>query len=304
MDERRAARQKTLATSVRCAGVALHSGARVKMTLRPAGVDHGIRFRRSDENIEVAANWRNLIPSMLCTTIGRDRATVATIEHLMAAFSGLEVDNVLVTLDGPEVPVMDGSAAPFVVLIERAGLVEQDAPRRAIEILKTVQVSGDGATASLEPADEFLLNFDIEFASSAIRRQRITLIPDPESFKRDICGARTFGFLDEVERMRAAGLARGGSLDNAVVISGDRVMNEGGLRFGDEFVRHKALDAMGDLYLAGGPIIGQFRGRRSGHALNRLLLERLFADPTAWCYTTLPALPDATVWQEPERATA
>ena len=304
MDVSCAVRQKTIATPVRCAGVALHSGARVKMALHPAGVDHGIRFRRSDKNVVVAANWRNLTSGMLCSTIGQDGVTVATIEHLMAAFAGLEVDNVLVTLDGAEVPVMDGSAAPFVALIERAGLVEQEAPRRAIEILKPIQVSGDGATASLEPADEFSLNFVIEFASSAIRRQRIVLVPDPVTFKRDICGARTFGFLEEVERMRAAGLARGGSLDNAVVISGDQILNAEGLRFGDEFVRHKALDAMGDLYLAGGPIIGRFRGRRSGHALNRLLLERLFADPTAWCHATLPAQPDATLWREPARATA
>jgi len=304
MAESRTARQKTLAASARCAGVALHSGSLVKMTLQPAGVDHGIRFRRSDKNVEVAANWRNLVPSTLCTTIGQDGAMVATIEHLMAAFAGLELDNVLVTLDGPEVPVMDGSAAPFVALIEQAGIVEQDAPRRAIEILKAVEVSGDGATASLEPADGFSLSFVIEFASSAIRRQRIVIEPDPATFKRDICGARTFGFLDEVERMRAAGLARGGSLDNAVVISGDRVLNEGGLRYGDEFVRHKALDAMGDLYLAGGPIIGGFRGRRSGHSLNRLLLERLFADPTAWCHATLPAQREDALWIERARATA
>jgi UDP-3-O-[3-hydroxymyristoyl] N-acetylglucosamine deacetylase len=304
MNKRPAARQKTIAAPVRCTGVALHSGARVRMTLRPAAADQGIRFLRTDLNAELTASWRNMVPSTLCTTIEQDGVTVATVEHLMAAFAGFEVDNVLVSLDGPEVPVMDGSAAPFVAMIERAGLVEQDAPRRAIEILKPVEVSGDGATASLEPADEFSLSFVIEFASSAIRRQRIEVVPDPHSFKRDICGARTFGFLDEVDRMRAAGLARGGSLDNAVVVSGDRVLNKGGLRFVDEFVRHKALDAMGDLYLAGGPIIGRFRGQRSGHALNRLLLERLFEDRTAWCHATVPASTSAAPWHEPARATA
>jgi UDP-3-O-[3-hydroxymyristoyl] N-acetylglucosamine deacetylase len=304
MEESRTARQKTLNTRLRCRGVGLHTGVPVAMTLHPAAIDFGIRFLRKDRGVEIAATWRNLAPSPLCTTLVHDGASVATVEHLLAAFAGIELDNVLVELDGPEVPAMDGSAAPFVYLIEQVGLVEQDAPRRAIRIVKPVRVEADGATVSLEPADEFSLSFAIDFASGAIRRQKITVVPDPARFKRDICGARTFGFLEEVERLRAAGLALGGSLDNAVVISGDRVLNEGGLRFGDEFVRHKVLDAMGDLYLAGGPVIGRFQGRRSGHGLNRRLLERLFADATAWRRTTLPAAPEAS-WDElPQRATA
>ncbi|HUZ72262.1 MAG TPA: UDP-3-O-acyl-N-acetylglucosamine deacetylase [Stellaceae bacterium] len=296
------ARQKTLKTPIRCRGVGLHSGVEVAMTLVPAPADTGIRFRRTDLGVELAATWRNLAESALCTTLATDRAAVATVEHLMAACAGLEVDNAVVELNGPEVPVMDGSAAPFVFLIERAGLVEQDAPRRAIEVLKPVRVAADGKSASLEPASAFALSFEMDFAGCALMRQKLTVVVDPAGFKRDICRARTFGFLEEVETMRAAGLARGGSLDNAVVISGERVLNAEGLRYGDEFVRHKLLDAIGDLYLAGGPILGRFQGCRSGHALNRLLLQRLFADPSAWRHATI-AGPDED-WEEPRRATA
>lgn len=302
MDERGTARQKTIKAPIRCRGIGLHTGAKISMALRPAPVDAGIIFRRSDLGVEIAASWKNLVNSALCSTLSRDDATIATVEHLMAAFAGLEVDNAIVELDGPEVPAMDGSAAPFVFLIERTGLVEQDAPRRAIQVLKPVRVIADGKSAALLPDDEFALSFAIDFAGTALLRQKITVAPDPESFKQDIAHARTFGFLEEVESMRAAGLARGGSLDNAVVISGDRVLNAEGLRYGDEFVRHKVLDAIGDLYLAGGPIIGRFEGRRSGHALNRRLLEQLFADPKAWRYATLEARGEA--WEEPARATA
>ena len=303
-DEGRTARQKTLQSAVQCRGVGLHSGAPVVMTLHPAEIDFGVHFGCRNEGVDIAATWRNVTPSSLCTTLTHRGASVATIEHLLAAFAGLELDNVLVELDGPEVPAMDGSAAPFVHLLERAGLIEQDAPRRAIQVLRPVRVEDGGTAAALDPADEFSLNFSIDFASDAIRRQRISVVPTPACFKRDICRARTFGFLDDVERMRAAGLALGGSLDNAVVISGGSVLNEGGLRYGDEFVRHKVLDAMGDLYLAGGPIIGRFRGQRSGHALNRRLLQRLFADPKAWRYTTLAAAPEADWDVLPQRATA
>ena len=296
------ARQKTLKAPIRCRGVGLHCGLKVAMTLVPAPPDSGIRFRRPDLGVELAATWRNLADSALCTTLATDRAAVATVEHLMAAFAGLEVDNAVVELDGPEVPAMDGSAAPFVYLIERAGLMEQDAPRRAIEVLKPVRVAVDGKSASLEPAAVFALSFDMDFAGSALMRQKLTVVVDPAGFKHDICRARTFGFLEEVESMRAAGLARGGSLDNAVVISGEHVLNAEGLRYGDEFVRHKLLDAIGDLYLAGGPILGRFEGCRSGHALNRLLLQRLFADPSAWRYANLAAL--AEDWEEPRRASA
>lgn len=275
------------------------------MTLHPAGPDTGIVFRRSDRaGAEIKAHWRNAVEQPLCTRLDDGEGlSVATIEHLMAALAGVEIDNAVIELDGPEVPVMDGSAAPFVFLIECAGIVEQDAPRRALKVLKPVSVGEPGLSASLAPDDGFSMSFAIDFASGAISRQDITIAVDPESFKSDISRARTFGFLHEVDQMRAAGLARGGSLDNAVVISGDQVLNREGLRYVDEFVRHKVLDALGDLYLAGAPIIGHFRGERSGHALNRRLLEALLSDDSAWCFTTLARrMPTpAAVWEETPR---
>jgi UDP-3-O-[3-hydroxymyristoyl] N-acetylglucosamine deacetylase len=283
--------QKTLKSAIHCRGVGLHSGAKVAMRLCPAETGTGIVFRRTDRaGAEIMATWRNVVDSSLCTTIGNHEGVrVATIEHLMAALAGAEIDNAVVEIDGPEIPVMDGSAAPFLFLIECAGIVEQEAPRRAIKVLAPVSVGDETKSATLLPDDGFSLSFAIDFDSRAIRRQDISLAIDAASFKTELARARTFGFLHELDTMRAAGLARGGSLDNAVVVSGDRVLNEGGLRFGDEFVRHKALDAIGDLALAGAPLLGHFRGVRSGHALNRRVLEALFADPAAWCWTTLAA---------------
>jgi UDP-3-O-[3-hydroxymyristoyl] N-acetylglucosamine deacetylase len=301
MDELGIAQQKTLKSAIHCRGVALHSGRRVGMTLHPAAPDTGIVFRRSDRaGAEISASWRNAVEQRLCTRLDDGEGlSVATIEHLMAALNGLEVDNALIELDGPEVPVMDGSAAPFVFLIECAGVVEQDAPRHAIKVLKPVTVGEAGKSASLTPDDGFSMSFAIDFASDAISRQDISIAVDPDTFKSDISRARTFGFLHELDQMRAAGLARGGSLDNAVVISGHQVLNSEGLRYVDEFVRHKVLDALGDLYLAGAPIIGHFRGVRSGHALNRRLLAALFADDAAWCRTTLARrVPAQLGWEE------
>jgi UDP-3-O-[3-hydroxymyristoyl] N-acetylglucosamine deacetylase len=302
------AQQKTLKAAIHCRGVALHSGGRVGMTLHPAAPDSGIVFRRGDRaGAEIKACWRNAIEQPLCTRLDNGEGlSVATIEHLMAALNGLEIDNAVIELDGPEVPVMDGSAAPFVFLIECAGIAEQEAPRRAIKVLKPITIGETGKSAALTPDDGFSMSFAIDFASDAINRQDITIAVDPESFKSDLSRARTFGFLHEVDQMRAAGLARGGSLDNAVVISGDQVLNREGLRYVDEFVRHKVLDALGDLYLAGAPIIGHFHGVRSGHALNRRLLEALFADPSAWCFTTLARrVPPEATWEEvPQRARA
>jgi UDP-3-O-[3-hydroxymyristoyl] N-acetylglucosamine deacetylase len=298
-----AARQKTLKAAIHCRGVGLHTGARVNMTLHPAAPGTGITFRRTDlGGAEIGADWRNIVDSALCTTIAKNNAKVSTIEHLMAALAGLEIDNALVELDGPEVPVMDGSAAPFVFLVECAGIAEQVAPRRGIKVLKPIHVGDAETAATLAPAESFRISFAIDFASSAIRCQELSYDVDAESFKREISRARTFGFLDDVERMRRAGLARGGSLENAVVISGDRVLNKEGLRYDDEFVRHKMLDALGDLYLAGGAIMGHFHGVRSGHALNHQLLKALFADPAAWRPITLAA---QTTWdEEPQRVRA
>ncbi len=258
------------------------------MTLLPAPLDTGIVFRRTDAGAEIQASWVNTIAAPLCTMLSNGEGiTIGTVEHLMAALAGAEIDNAIVELDGSEVPIMDGSAAPFLFLIECAGIVEQDAARRAIKVLKPVSVIEAGATAALLPDHGFSMSFEIDFANPLISRQDARVVFEAGTFKSEISRARTFGLLDEVDRLRAAGLGRGGSLDNVVVVSGDHVLNADGLRYDDEFVRHKLLDALGDLYLAGGPIVGQFRGVRSGHGHTRQLLAALFADAEAWCYTTL-----------------
>ena len=273
------------------------------MTLRPALPGTGIVFRRVDAGAEIAALWSNAVEATLCTALSNGEGIeIKIVEHLMAALAGCGIDNAIVELDGPEVPIMDGSAAPFVELIERAGSLAQDLPRRAIKVLKPVEVSSHGASAALLPDHGFSMSFEIDFAHPVIRCQDIALSFEPGTFQAELSQARTFGLLADVERLQAAGLARGGSLDNAVVISDDRVLNEGGLRFADEFVRHKLLDAFGDLYLAGGPIIGQFCGSRSGHGHTRMLLAALFADPDAWCATTLAATPDLLPLARPQAA--
>jgi len=294
------ASQKTLKSAIGCRGIGLHSGERVAMTLHPAPPDTGVVFRRTGSAVEIRANWANTIESPLCTVLSNSEGnTVGTIEHLMAALAGAAVDNAVVELDGREVPIMDGSSAPFLFLIECAGVVEQDAARRAIKVLKKVSVTENGATAALLPDHGFSMSFEIDFDNPLIRRQDIYLVFDADTFKAELSRARTFGLLDEVDRLRAAGFARGGSLDNAVVVGRDHVLNVGGLRFADEFVRHKLLDAFGDLYLAGGPILGSFHGVRSGHSHNRHLLAALFADPEAWCCTTLGPVscPNREGWQ-------
>jgi UDP-3-O-[3-hydroxymyristoyl] N-acetylglucosamine deacetylase len=271
------------------------------MTLHPAAPDTGIVFRRAGSVVEIRANWANTIDSPLSTVLSNGEGnTVGTVEHLMAALAGAAVDNAIVELDGREVPIMDGSSAPFLFLIECAGVVEQDAARRAIKVLKEVSVTEDGATAALLPDHGFSMSFEIDFDNPLIRRQDICLMFDADTFKTELSRARTFGLLDELDRLRAAGLARGGSLDNAVVVGRDHVLNVGGLRYADEFVRHKLLDAVGDLYLAGGPLLGSFRGVRSGHAHTRRLLAALFADHEAWCYTTLsrPTHRGERAWQD------
>ncbi len=301
------ATQKTLKAPIHCTGIGLHSGVKAALTLRPAPVDTGILFRRMDGAngpVEIPAHWTNALESSLCTMLTDGKGTsILTIEHLMSALAGSGIDNCVVEIIGPEVPVMDGSAAPFVFPIECAGTVEQHASRQAIKVLKPVQVGDERAWASLEPEDQFAVEFEIDFASKVISRQTASLTVDPDSYKQAISRARTFGFLKDVDQLRAAGRALGASLENAVVIDGDTVMNEGGLRYPDEFVRHKVLDAVGDLYLAGGPLLARFRGMRSSHALNRRLLATLFADRNAW--TLQPLGTDAFAldsWDEPARA--
>ncbi|MEQ8603538.1 MAG: UDP-3-O-acyl-N-acetylglucosamine deacetylase [Marivibrio sp.] len=274
--------QRTLRSAICCSGVGLHSGETVTMTLTPAEPDVGIVFRRTDLKNgarDIPARFDAVVDTRLCTTLGNDHGTrVATVEHLMAALAGCGVDNAIVEIDAPEVPVMDGSSEPFVFLIECAGVVDQAAARRTLVVRRPVAVEEGDARASLEPSDGFTISLDIDFASRAIGRQELHLDVCDLSFKREISRARTFGFLHEVEALRAAGLARGGSLDNAVVVDGDTVLNQEGLRFEDEFVRHKVLDCIGDMALAGAPIAGRLRGRRTGHGLNNRLLRALFAD--------------------------
>jgi UDP-3-O-[3-hydroxymyristoyl] N-acetylglucosamine deacetylase len=293
-------RQKTLKNSIRCRGTTLHSGERATMIFHPAAPDTGIVFRRSDrDGATLRANWRRVRESALCTTVDDgDGLSVATIEHVMAALAGLEIDNAVIELDGPEVPVMDGSSAPFVFLLECAGTFEQDSPRRAIEVLKPIRVGDAKKSAALVPGEGLSIDLTIDFTASAIQHQTLLWNFDPESFKTDIAPARTFGFLEDVNALRAAGLARGGSMENAIVIGEGRVLNQEGLRFPDEFVRHKVLDALGDLYLAGLPILGAFSGHRSGHAINRQLLEALFADRSAYRIARMPADAYELDWQD------
>ncbi|HWB51140.1 MAG TPA: UDP-3-O-acyl-N-acetylglucosamine deacetylase [Stellaceae bacterium] len=299
--------QRTLAGTVNCRGIGLHSGERITMTLRPAPPGTGILFRRVDTGAEIPALWTNSVHAALCTVLSNGEGSeIKTIEHLMAALAGSGIDNAVVELDGGEVPAMDGSAAPFLAVIDRIGTVAQNLPRRAIKVLKPVEISDGSVSAALLPDHGFSMSFEIAFENPVIGSQDMVLGFEPDTFRSELSRARSFGMLDDVERLRAAGLVRGGSLENAVVVSGDRVLNRGGLRYADEFVRHKLLDAFGDLYLAGGPIIGHFRGRRSGHAHTRQLLAALFADRDAWCATTLAdagELP-AIAWPERRRVHA
>ncbi|MBL6958323.1 MAG: UDP-3-O-acyl-N-acetylglucosamine deacetylase [Rhodospirillales bacterium] len=283
--------QKTLKSSINCSGVALHSGAKVSMTLKPAAANSGIVFKRTDivdGNPVIPATWDRVVDTRMCTVLGNeDGVTVGTVEHLLSALSGCRIDNAVIEINGPEVPVMDGSAAPFVFLFDCANIEEQDVPRRAIRIKKEVSIQEGDLTVTLSPSDGMTFDFEIDFDSKAVSRQTISIGLVNGTYKREISRARTFGFLHEVEQLWEAGLAKGGSLENAVVVSGDKVLNEEGLRYDDEFVRHKVLDAIGDLYLAGGAILGAFNGVCSGHAANNRLLRALFADPEAWEYEDL-----------------
>lgn len=288
---RRSLVQRTLRSSIGCVGVGLHSGAKVALSLHPARAGSGIQFVRKDQVVEqpVRALFDQVCDTTMCTTIGKSvDSRVSTIEHLMAALAALDIDNVGIEVDGPEVPIMDGSSQPFIFLIECAGIVEQDAPRQWVEILKPVDVTALGKSARLEPlgADKsvngFTVDCHIEFDHPIIKSQSMRFDLTSADFKSDISNARTFGFAERVEELWSRGLALGGSLKNAVVVSQDKVLNEEGLRFEDEFIRHKVLDCIGDLYLAGGPIIGRFTGHCAGHTMHNKLLRALFADPTAW----------------------
>ena len=277
------AAQNTLKSPVVLEGVGLHSGASVRMVIRPAGAGHGIRFRRSDIALGdalIPARYDAVARTPLCTRIvNAAGAGVSTIEHLMAALAGAGVDNALIEIDGPEVPILDGSSLPFLRAIMAAGLRPLDAPVEAWRVMKPVTVTRDGARASLLPCDRLRIEFHIDFADGAIGRQSRVLDMDNGAFARELSDSRTFCRLSDVHQMRRNGLGRGGSLDNAVVVDGDRVLTPGGLRHADEPVRHKMLDALGDLALAGAPVLGHYVGERAGHVLTNTLLRKAFATP-------------------------
>ncbi len=278
--------QRTLRNSIRATGVGLHTGKKVMMTLKPAPPDSGICFRRVDlaQPVDIPARAQNVGDTTLGTTLVQGDARISTVEHLLSAFAGLGIDNACVEVTAAEVPIMDGSAGPFVFLLQSAGIEQQDAPKRFIRVRKSVLVEDGDKWARFDPFEGFKVNFEIEFDHPIFKRrlQRATMDFSTTSFLKEISRARTFGFMRDLETLRAHNLALGGTLDNAIVLDDVGVMNEDGLRYEDEFVKHKILDAIGDLYLLGHSLIGEFSGHKSGHGLNNRLLRALLADKDAW----------------------
>ena len=298
-------RQRTLQESIKSTGVGLHSGNKVAIVLSPAPEDTGIVFRRIDLNpvrdIPARADWVD--ETDLSTSLGSGDARVTTVEHLLSALCGLGVDNAFIDIDSAEVPIMDGSAGPFVYLLQAAGIRKQSAAKRFIRVTDEIAVNDGDKTATLRPYDGFRVTFTIDFDHPVFRAQsgRATLDISSEAFVREISRARTFGFVHEFEYMRSRGLARGGSVDNAIVIDDYRILNDGGLRYDDEFVKHKMLDAMGDLYLAGHQLLADYEGIKSGHALNNRLVRELFANPQSWEWVTFEEEADAPLdWALPQ----
>lgn len=283
-------KQRTLKNVIRATGIGLHTGKKVYLTLRPAAIDTGIVFRRVDLDIpvEIAAKPENVGDTRLSTTLEKDGVKVSTVEHLLSAFAGLGIDNAYIDLSAPEVPIMDGSAGPFVFLLQSAGIEEQNAAKRFIKIKRTVLVEEADKWARFDPFEGFKVSFNIDFEHPVFRHrsQSTTVDFSTTSFVKEVSRARTFGFMRDIERLREEDLALGGSLDNAIVMDDYRVLNEDGLRYEDEFVKHKVLDAIGDLYLLGCSLIGEFSGCRSGHALNNRLLRTLLAQKDAWQVVT------------------
>ncbi len=279
--------RKTITSDVSTQGIALHAGQIVHMRLRPAPAGQGIVFHRTDLSRSIPAHFAHVTETRLGTVIAQDGVSVGVIEHLMAAVAGAEIDDLTVELDGPEPPILDGDALSYLALIEEAGIRAQDVPRQTIKVLKSVTVEAGEARATLHPAEACSFDFEIVFPSAAIGRQTIHWPFSVEGFRRDIAPARTFGFLHELDALNKAGLGRGASLENTLAIDGDRVVNAPLMRFEDEFVRHKVLDALGDMALAGAPLLARFEGIRSGHALNNALLRALFAEPANYTRVTL-----------------
>lgn len=279
-------KQCTLRNSIRATGIGLHTGQQICLTLRPAAPNTGITFRRIDsaETVTIPASPSYVGNTQLSTTLVKETTRVSTVEHLLSAFSGLRVDNAYIDLDAPEIPIMDGSASPFVFLIQSAGMKEQNAPKYFLRIKRTVTLEDGDRWARFEPFEGFRVSFDLDFEHPAFknRRQSSTVDFSTTSFVKEVSRARTFGFLREVEYLHQQGLALGGSMDNAIVMDDHRILNEEGLRYEDEFAKHKILDVIGDLYLLGCSLIGAFSGYKSGHELNHRLLQALLADPKAW----------------------
>ncbi len=283
-------RQRTLKNAFETIGIGLHSGRKVKLALRPAPVDTGIVFRRIDLNPPVAikAEPERVNDTRMATTLDKGQAKIATIEHLMSALSGLGIDNCFVEVDGAEIPIMDGSGASFVFLIKAAGVVEQDAPRKFVRVKKPIEVHAGDKWASLEPFNGYKLSFAIDFGHPAIdaTAQLVEVDFDTQTYINDVAKARTFGFVNDLEMLRSYGLAQGGTLDNAVVMDDYHVLNPDGLRSNDEFAKHKLLDAMGDLYVLGHPLVAHYKAFKSGHDLNNKLLRKLLSEPDSWEFVT------------------
>ena len=281
--------QQTIANSVSCSGIGVHSGRTVNLTIRPAPVNHGIRFIRVDlpGHPGVTAHFNNVVDTSLATVIGAEGCIVSTVEHLMAGLAGMSIDNAIVEVDGYEMPIMDGSAGPFTRLIESAGILSQDGPKCYFKVTRPISLSENGKSVTIHPSDEFRITCTIVFDHPLIGSQTCDYVINREIFAKEICSARTFGFLQEAEMMKRYGLGRGGSLDNAVIIDGDHVLNEGGLRWPDEFVRHKCLDCIGDFSLIGMPIMGHIVTSKSGHAFNHAFLEKFFQEKESWETYTL-----------------
>ena len=286
--------QRTLKNVIRATGVGLHSGEKVYLTLRPGAIDSGIMFRRVDLDpvVEIPANAELVSETTLCTGLSREGAKVQTVEHLMSALAGLGIDNACIDLSAAEVPIMDGSAGPFVFLLQSGGIVEQAAAKRFIRIKRPIEVRDGDKIARFEPYDGFRLGFTIDFDHPMIPTAQSRAVVDfsTDAYIREVSRARTFGFMRDLEYMRERNLGLGGSMDNAIVLDEFRVLNDDGLRYANEFVRHKILDAIGDLYLAGHAIIGAFEGHKSGHALNNKLVRALLAERSAWEEISFPEL--------------
>lgn len=291
--------QRTLKNVIRATGVGLHTGEKVYLTLRPAAIDTGIVFRRVDLDpvVELKADPEQVGDTRLSTALKKGDVSVSTIEHLMAALAGLGIDNVYVEITSPEVPIMDGSAAPFVFLVQSAGMVEQTAPKKFIRVKKPIIIEDGDKWAKFEPFEGFKVSFSIDFDHPIFAKspQKATVDFSTTSFVKEVSRARTFGFMHEVEALREAGLALGGSHDNAIVMDSYTILNDDGLRYEDEFVKHKILDAIGDLYLLGYQLIGEFSAYKSGHALNNKLLRALMSQPDAWELVTFDDLADAPI---------